>query len=328
MKRLLLAFLTILATSLTPVSVRAQIPGFVRPGLVVTYSGTVDNLTGTNKHSSQQITVNTVTSNTVIGTTVVTTYLSGPATPGGNNVVTDGSITVRWTCTENQACIVNPPQLGAIAQFWVNPGGSISCPPQAVTSNPNCKYDLQTPCPREVVISNVTCLDTTGPAANPSAPPADQVPTYVLLLAFDTTDLVQYSDQKFQPQGTLSGNVGQLIYTFQSMLPPQRDEVSDFNGDGKADILWRNNNGDVLLWLSNPGSTVVFSVQDLHGVSLDWHIQQLGDFNGDGKADILWRNDNGDVVLWLSNPGSAVSFSVQDLHGVTADWHIQPIGTP
>ena len=128
MKLWLLLFLTILSISLGPVAARAQIPSFVRPGLVVSYSGTVTNTPGSNvKASSQLITVNTVTVNTVIGTTVVTTYLSTDSV--GNSVVTDGSITVSWSCTENRACILDPPQLGAIAQFWLdptNPTGSIS----------------------------------------------------------------------------------------------------------------------------------------------------------------------------------------------------------
>ena len=28
-------------------------------------------------------------------------------------------------------------------------------------------------------------------------------------------------------------------------------ETGDFNGDGKSDILWRNTNGEMAIWLMN-----------------------------------------------------------------------------
>jgi hypothetical protein len=47
--------------------------------------------------------------------------------------------------------------------------------------------------------------------------------------------------------------------------------VGDYNGDGKDDILWRNNNGLTVLWEMN-GATVV----DAHATSVqvgnDWGI--------------------------------------------------------
>jgi hypothetical protein len=77
--------------------------------------------------------------------------------------------------------------------------------------------------------------------------------------------------------------------------------VGDFNGDGYADILWRNSTtGEVYIWLMN-GSTFASS-GSLGYVSSDWTIAGVGDFNGDGKADILWRNSTtGQVYLWLMN---------------------------
>src|SRR6059058_3870156 len=63
----------------------------------------------------------------------------------------------------------------------------------------------------------------------------------------------------------------------------------DFNGDGKADILWRNTaTGDVALFLMN-GLTLVNSAL-ISNINPDWSVVGVGDFNGDGKADILWRN--------------------------------------
>jgi hypothetical protein len=50
-------------------------------------------------------------------------------------------------------------------------------------------------------------------------------------------------------------------------------QVGDFNGDGKADILWRNvNAGDVTVWDSN-STPFSFTTTDLGPVSSDWQIK-------------------------------------------------------
>src|SRR5438270_496172 len=66
--------------------------------------------------------------------------------------------------------------------------------------------------------------------------------------------------------------------------------VGDFDGDGKADILWRNfATGENYIDLMN--GTAILTEGSLRTVAdLNWQIQALGDYNGDGKADILWRN--------------------------------------
>ncbi len=102
--------------------------------------------------------------------------------------------------------------------------------------------------------------------------------------------------------------------------------AGDFNGDGKADVLWRNDNGDVYLWSSQPGAGVAFQNQDLGVVPSSWHILKVDDFNGDAKADVLWRNDNGDVYIWNSQPGAAVTFQGQDLGVFGPNWQINATG--
>src|SRR5882672_9635573 len=64
--------------------------------------------------------------------------------------------------------------------------------------------------------------------------------------------------------------------------------AADFNGDGKADILWRQNGtGSTSIWLMDGGT--IQSTAGGWNVTTDWVVQAVGDFNGDGKADILWR---------------------------------------
>ena len=95
----------------------------------------------------------------------------------------------------------------------------------------------------------------------------------------------------------------------------------DFNGDGFSDILWRNTNGGVALWLMNNGS--ILSSLGVGSATSDWSIVGQRDFNGDGLSDILWRNSSGGVALWLMN-GATIASSV-GVGSVTTDWTI--VGT-
>src|SRR5262245_14372091 len=91
--------------------------------------------------------------------------------------------------------------------------------------------------------------------------------------------------------------------------------LQDFNGDGKADILWRHTSGTLDEWLLD-GLTVIGSGSP-GGATTDWSVAGVWVFNGDSKADILWLNTiTGDAVIWLMNgttvlgtgsPGAAVT---------------------
>jgi hypothetical protein len=70
----------------------------------------------------------------------------------------------------------------------------------------------------------------------------------------------------------------------------------DFNDDGDSDILWRNANGAVSVWLMN-GKTHI-STASLGTVTNAQTIVGTGNFNGDSNSDILWRNVDGDVSFW------------------------------
>src|SRR5439155_1105806 len=85
--------------------------------------------------------------------------------------------------------------------------------------------------------------------------------------------------------------------------------IGDFDGDGKADILWRNSSsGQNYLYPMN-GTTILGTESYLRTVAdLNWQVQAVGDYDGDGKTDILWRNSStADSYLSLSATNPALA---------------------
>jgi hypothetical protein len=110
--------------------------------------------------------------------------------------------------------------------------------------------------------------------------------------------------------------------------------VADLNGDGKSDILWRNDNGTVVEWTMN-GSQITSAAAVTYQGSVaapdpSWHIVGMGDFDGNGTQDILWRNNNGTVVDWTMNGSQITSAAAVTYQGNVAardsSWQIAGIG--
>ncbi|MEO8189746.1 MAG: FG-GAP-like repeat-containing protein [Acidobacteriota bacterium] len=77
---------------------------------------------------------------------------------------------------------------------------------------------------------------------------------------------------------------------------------SDFDSNGRADILWRNRaTGQNTAWLvDGQGGIAAVGLPPVQDGS--WRIGAAGDFDGDGKSDILWRNaTTGENVIWRMN---------------------------
>ena len=100
----------------------------------------------------------------------------------------------------------------------------------------------------------------------------------------------------------------------------------DFNGDGRTDVFWENNNGTVTDWLAQPDGTFAGNTNFLTQVPTDWHVVGVGDFNGDGRSDILWQTGTGVVTDWLGQPNGSFVSNQQNLSTqVDSTWHV--VGT-
>src|SRR2546430_733367 len=103
--------------------------------------------------------------------------------------------------------------------------------------------------------------------------------------------------------------------------------TGDFDGDGRADILWRNApTGENYLYLMN-GWTI--AAQGLVNVVDDqaWQVKGIGDFDGDGKADILWRNSQtGENYLYLMNGWTIAAGGLVNFVEPSSFWELKAIG--
>src|SRR5204863_456180 len=101
--------------------------------------------------------------------------------------------------------------------------------------------------------------------------------------------------------------------------------VGDFDGDGKADILWRNTStGQNYIYLMS--GTAILTEGYLRTVAgQSWQVAGIGDFDGDGKDDILRRNSStGDNYLYFMD-GTTIKPSEGYLRTVAdQNWRVMP----
>ena len=97
----------------------------------------------------------------------------------------------------------------------------------------------------------------------------------------------------------------------------------DFDGDGRADVVWHHGStGESALWFMN-GATLTGGAA-LMPPGSTWVETHFADFDGNGKTDIVWRNlVSGESALWVMNGGTIVGGA-----GLTTDpnWEVTHTG--
>ena len=103
---------------------------------------------------------------------------------------------------------------------------------------------------------------------------------------------------------------------------------TDFNGDGRDDIFWRSNWGEMMEWLGQADGGFVNNLAAKYPFPLDWHVVGTGDFNGDGHDDVLFRNlQSGSVTEWLGQDnGAFFSNHAVATYSLPTAWYVAGTG--
>jgi hypothetical protein len=104
--------------------------------------------------------------------------------------------------------------------------------------------------------------------------------------------------------------------------------VGDFNGDGHADILWRQTNGQVGIWYMSGGLRIGDTFPGGPDPGHLWEITHVGDFDGNGRSDILWRDVGGQLAIWANGDAGSAGYPSYGNQGgpVELSWTVQSVG--
>jgi len=104
--------------------------------------------------------------------------------------------------------------------------------------------------------------------------------------------------------------------------------TGDFNGDGRDDVLWRNDNGALTDWLGQQnGGFVSNDLNALANLPTSWQVVGTGDFNSDGRDDIIWRRTDGAFTEWLGQAnGGFVSNDANAWTVLPTSWRVDGTG--
>jgi hypothetical protein len=128
------------------------------------------------------------------------------------------------------------------------------------------------------------------------------------------------------PHGTLEASAaagGGVQLTFHSQAH------NDFNRDGRSNVLWRSDSGELYDWLANASggfsnNSANFDVN----ISSEWRVAGSGDFNGDGYSDLLWRQDGtGRTLDWVGNSSGGFASNAANFDiNISSEWRVLGTG--
>jgi hypothetical protein len=170
-----------------------------------------------------------------------------------------------------------------------------------------------------------------GPTTLNYMPPSQPTPRYLEVMQQDITYAEQSTSVAQPIMDVMTGQTYQM--SAQDMLNMAKASLfgrlsaHDFSNDGRSDILWRDNAGNMAIWEMNGGAIFNENTAGLGNVPTAWSIVGTGDFNGDGNADILWRNTTtGDLAIWEMNGTTILNANTAGLGNVPLNWSIVGVG--
>jgi hypothetical protein len=125
-----------------------------------------------------------------------------------------------------------------------------------------------------------------------------------------------------------------VTYTQAKMLVPSNAgnpqwkavATGDFDKDGKVDILFKRDDGMLVLWYMDGVNIKSAAMLNPSQLPPGWNVVGTGDFNGDGWLDIVFQHDDGTLVVWYMN-GTDLLLASTLQPSTTGDPNWRAVGT-
>jgi hypothetical protein len=130
------------------------------------------------------------------------------------------------------------------------------------------------------------------------------------------------------PNGDAGGTDAGEVHVIFGRAEFIQDVRNDFNGDGRSDVLWRNDNGSFTTWLAQAnGGFISNDANSFAVLPAEWRVVGTGDFDGNGHDDVVWRRNDGAFTEWLAEGNG--SFEINDANAwafVPTSWQVDGVG--
>jgi hypothetical protein len=134
--------------------------------------------------------------------------------------------------------------------------------------------------------------------------------------------LIAWADFAPHPTDTSPTGVRAQLFTT-TVFDYDSAGIGDLDGNGRVDILFQNDTGDVAVWQTN-GNGEVNAITDLGQRPAGYLIDGTGNFNSTPGDDILLRSSGGTLAVW---PTSSIAVGAPIVIGNTsATYHNAGIG--
>lgn len=98
---------------------------------------------------------------------------------------------------------------------------------------------------------------------------------------------------------TISSAAGSLTSAEAQLTVLAGSASGDFNGDGRADLLFQDDDGFLAVWFMEDADLKSASfLAPNHPRDKGWRMSGVGDFNRDGREDLLFQHDQGALAVW------------------------------
>jgi hypothetical protein len=100
--------------------------------------------------------------------------------------------------------------------------------------------------------------------------------------------------------------------------------TGDLNGDGKGDILFQNDSGEVWAWLMN--GTQIAASRDIGNPGRSWHVAGTATLAALGQSDIIFQSDSGEVWHWSLDRNTSQVIGSGSMGNPGPSWHVAATG--